>query len=90
MLNRFFGSVVEAVEGDGGLVNKFEGDAALCIFGAPVALDDPATAALATARRIRDEVRARGEVDGRHRRCVGPGGRRAGRRCEPAGVHRDR
>ena len=27
--------VVDTVEGEGGLVNKFEGDAALCVFGAP-------------------------------------------------------
>jgi adenylate cyclase len=63
MLNRFFGIVVEAVEDAGGLVNKFEGDAALCIFGAPVVLADPATAALSVARRIRDAVRASGEVE---------------------------
>jgi adenylate cyclase len=44
-------------------VNKFEGDAALCVFGAPVPLDDPATAALRAARRIRDEVYERGEVE---------------------------
>jgi adenylate cyclase len=63
MLNRFFGAVVDAVESNGGLVNKFEGDAALCVFGAPAALDDPETAALRTARRIRDEVHSRGEVE---------------------------
>ncbi|MDP9117407.1 MAG: adenylate/guanylate cyclase domain-containing protein [Actinomycetota bacterium] len=62
MLNRFFGIVVEAVESAGGLVNKFEGDAALCVFGAPADLDDPATAALSAARRIRDEVLRIGEV----------------------------
>jgi adenylate cyclase len=56
MLNRFFSIVVQAVEDAGGLVNKFEGDAALCVFGAPVELDDPATAALRTARRICREV----------------------------------
>jgi len=56
MLNRFFGVVVAEVEGNGGLVNKFEGDAALCIFGAPVELADPATAALRAARAIRDRV----------------------------------
>jgi adenylate cyclase len=33
VLNRFFRVVVEAVEAEGGLVNKFEGDAALCVFG---------------------------------------------------------
>jgi class 3 adenylate cyclase len=63
MLNRFFGIVVAAVESAGGLVNKFEGDAALCIFGAPVELDDPATAALRVARRIYTEVQAAGEVE---------------------------
>jgi adenylate cyclase len=63
MLNRFFAIVVEAVEDAGGLVNKFEGDAALCVFGAPIEIQDPASAALRTARRIRDEVCTAGEVD---------------------------
>jgi class 3 adenylate cyclase len=63
LLNRFFEVVVEAVEDEGGLVNKFEGDAALCVFGAPAELDDPAAAALRAARRIVDAVRAAGEVD---------------------------
>jgi adenylate cyclase len=52
LLNRFFRVVVEAVESEGGLVNKFEGDAALCVFGAPVAADDPAAAALRAARLL--------------------------------------
>jgi class 3 adenylate cyclase len=63
MLNRFFGVVVEEVERNGGLVNKFEGDAALCVFGAPAHLDDPATAALRTARGVRDRVAAMGEFE---------------------------
>lgn len=63
LLNRFFTVVVDAVEAQGGLVNKFEGDAALCVFGAPVPLDDAATAALAAAREIRDAVLAAGELD---------------------------
>ena len=63
MLNRFFGVVVDAVEQHGGLVNKFEGDAALCIFGAPVELDSPASSALAAARSIRDQVVEAGEVE---------------------------
>jgi adenylate cyclase len=62
MLNRFFGVVVEEVEDNGGLLNKFEGDAALCVFGAPVELADPATAALCTARVIRDRVAEMGEL----------------------------
>ncbi|PZS29141.1 MAG: adenylate/guanylate cyclase domain-containing protein [Pseudonocardiales bacterium] len=62
MLNRFFSVVIDTVERARGLVNKFEGDAALCIFGAPVELDDPATAALSAAREIRDRIAAAGEV----------------------------
>ena len=52
LLNRFFRVVVEVVEEEGGLVNKFEGDAALCVFGAPVAVEDPAGDALQAARRL--------------------------------------
>jgi adenylate cyclase len=59
-LNDFFGVVVEAVESNGGSINKFEGDAALAVFGAPVPDDDSAGSALATARelarRLPDEV----------------------------------
>jgi adenylate cyclase len=63
MLNRFFAVVVEEVEGNGGLLNKFEGDAALCVFGAPAELPDPATAALGAARAIRDRVAEMGELE---------------------------
>lgn len=62
-LNRLLATVVAATEDNGGLVNKFAGDAALCIFGAPSALQDNATPALRAARRIRDEVVATGELD---------------------------
>lgn len=63
MLNRFFAVVVDEVEGNGGLLNKFEGDAALCVFGAPAELPDAATAALRTARAIRDRVHEMGELE---------------------------
>jgi adenylate cyclase len=53
LLNRFFRIVVEVVERHRGLVNKFEGDAALCVFGAPVATEDPAADSLAAARALR-------------------------------------
>ncbi|MEC3952054.1 adenylate/guanylate cyclase domain-containing protein [Nocardia sp. CDC153] len=62
-LNRLLSTVVAATEDNHGLVNKFEGDAALCIFGAPIALEDNATPALVAARRIRDEVAVLGELD---------------------------
>jgi adenylate cyclase len=57
-LNEFFRLVVAATEAHKGSVNKFEGDAALCVFGAPVASDDPAGEALAAARELRDLLRA--------------------------------
>ncbi|SEO74732.1 adenylate/guanylate cyclase domain-containing protein [Trujillonella endophytica] len=63
LLNRFFAVVVDAIEAEGGLVDKFAGDAALCVFGAPTEHPDPAGAALRAARRICDAVAAAGEVD---------------------------
>ena len=60
LLNRFFTVIVEEVDRHRGLVNKFEGDATLAIFGAPVALDSPEDDALAAtraiARRLKIEV----------------------------------
>ena len=56
LLNRFFRIVVEVVETHGGLVNKFEGDAALCVFGAPMACPDPAGDALRTARTLASKL----------------------------------
>lgn len=52
VLNRFFGVVVDEVDRHHGLVNKFIGDAVLAIFGAPVELEDHATAALRAARAM--------------------------------------
>ena len=58
LLNRFFDIVVRTVAAEGGWVNKFEGDGALCVFGAPMAQDDHATRALRAARTIRRELLA--------------------------------
>lgn len=52
LLNDFFRIVVAAVDLRHGLINKFQGDAALAVFGAPLRVDDPATAALTTARSL--------------------------------------
>ena len=52
LLNRFFAVVVEEVDRHCGLVNKFEGDAVLAVFGAPNRLDRPEDQALAAARAI--------------------------------------
>jgi adenylate cyclase len=55
-LNQFFAEVVDVVESHGGWINKFEGDAALAVFGAPTAHDDAARAALAAARVLADRL----------------------------------
>jgi adenylate cyclase len=52
LLNRFFAVIVEEVGHFDGFVNKFVGDAALAVFGAPTELADPAGNALAAARAI--------------------------------------
>lgn len=51
-LNGFFAVVVDIVERHDGWVNKFEGDAALAIFGAPQSIADHAGSALAAAREL--------------------------------------
>lgn len=56
LLNRFFAVIVEEVDKAGGFINKFEGDAALAIFGAPVELADPAGSALRAARLIMKRI----------------------------------
>jgi adenylate cyclase len=56
VLNLFFRAVVDTVEAHGGLVNKFEGDGALCVFGAPVPCIDPAGDALCTARALAERL----------------------------------
>lgn len=60
LLNRFFAVIVEEIDRHHGFVNKFEGDAALAVFGAPNDLDNPEDEALAAgrsiARRIREEI----------------------------------
>ena len=53
LLNRLFAAVVDCTAAEGGYVNKFEGDAALCVFGAPVMCDDHPARALRAARALR-------------------------------------
>jgi adenylate cyclase len=56
LLNRFFAVIVEEVDRHHGFVNKFEGDAALAVFGAPNHLDNPEEEALAAARAIAQRI----------------------------------
>jgi len=63
VLNDFFRIVVDAVDEHQGLVNKFAGDAALAVFGAPLRTGEPASAALATARALATQLRRLPVVD---------------------------
>ncbi|MCF6390566.1 adenylate/guanylate cyclase domain-containing protein [Mycobacterium sp. MBM] len=56
VLNGFFAVVVDIVERHDGWVNKFEGDAALAVFGAPQSIPDNAGSALAAARELSAEI----------------------------------
>lgn len=56
VLNDFFRIVVAGVERHNGFVNKFQGDAALVVFGAPLRDDDAAASALAAARDLGAEL----------------------------------
>jgi adenylate cyclase len=56
LLNQFFTIIVDEVDRHCGLVNKFEGDASLLIFGAPNHIECPEDAALAAARIMADRL----------------------------------
>jgi adenylate cyclase len=58
ILNAFFRIVVGVIDQYGGYVNKFEGDAALAIFGAPLTLSNPCDQALGAARALRAALTA--------------------------------
>ena len=58
LLNDFFAAGVAVVHARGGLVNKFEGDAALCVWGAPAEHHDHAARALAAARELHARLQA--------------------------------
>ena len=55
-LNAFFEAVVEEVSAEGGWVNKFQGDGALCVFGVPAHQPDHEARALRAARSLRDRL----------------------------------
>lgn len=62
LLNQFFNIVIGVVKRHGGFVNKFVGDEALAIFGAPLYRADAPTAALSAARELKEELEAMPEI----------------------------
>jgi len=55
-LNAYFDAVVDVVSSEGGWVNKFQGDGALCVFGVPAHAPDHAARALRAARTLRGRL----------------------------------
>lgn len=56
MLNAFLTVVTDTIQVHGGVVDKYLGDGAMALFGAPVTRPDDASRAVACALAIRDEV----------------------------------
>ncbi|AWM26040.1 adenylate/guanylate cyclase domain-containing protein [Sinorhizobium fredii] len=57
LLNRYFEVIGEAVEGSGGVIDKFIGDGALAIFGLKTPLPEACRQALAAAARLSVGIR---------------------------------
>ena len=49
LLNRYFHRVSDVILGCGGMINEFEGDAVLAVFGAPLPMEDHANRAIDAA-----------------------------------------
>ncbi len=60
LLTRYFDLAREVVEGHGGVVEKFIGDAVMAVWGAPVAREDDAERAVRGALELVDAVRTLG------------------------------
>ena len=56
LLNEYFSVVVDRVVANGGTVNKFIGDAAMCLWGAPRSVEQPERAAVTCALEIQAQA----------------------------------
>ncbi len=52
ILNRYFEAITRAITRNGGMVNKFIGDAVLAVFGAPLPMEKHADAAITSAMEM--------------------------------------
>lgn len=57
LLNAFFDIVIDVVHAHEGWINKFQGDAALAVWGAPLHVEDLATKSLSAARTLAERLR---------------------------------
>jgi adenylate cyclase len=56
MLNQYMEHAAAAVEAEGGVVDKYVGDAVMAIFGAPVSHDDDSLRAVRAALKIKENI----------------------------------
>lgn len=56
-LNEYFDRMVGCIRGEGGVVDKFIGDAIMAVFTGATGASDPASAAVGAARQMRRELR---------------------------------
>ncbi len=75
LLNECMEHLSEAIDAEGGVVDKFIGDEVMAVFGAPATQDDHARRAVSAALRMREDMaafnavrRVRGDVPDRDRR----------------------
>jgi class 3 adenylate cyclase len=57
LLNDYYTLMMDAINGEGGIVNQMVGDGLMAIFGAPVPRDDHRQAAVLAARQMIDMIR---------------------------------
>jgi adenylate cyclase len=56
LLNAYFSSMFDAIANEGGIVNQMMGDGLMCIFGAPLPLEDHRQRAVRAARRMMELI----------------------------------
>ncbi|GBF50191.1 adenylate cyclase related protein [Leptospira ryugenii] len=56
LLNRYFQAMSDAIESEGGFINKFIGDAILAVFGTPIPLHEPELVAFRTAKKMQSNL----------------------------------
>ena len=67
LLNAYFNHLGRCITAEGGVLNKYIGDAMMAVFGAPLALENPAASAVRAALRMRSalvELNAQLESEG--------------------------
>ncbi|RJR34832.1 MAG: adenylate/guanylate cyclase domain-containing response regulator [Deltaproteobacteria bacterium] len=65
LLNNYFSLMFEAIANEGGIVNQMIGDGLMCIFGAPLPLEDHRQRAVRAALRMMELIRGFNEEQAR-------------------------